>query len=174
VNSPDTAVYYTFSTISQTLAGAIALLAAFVLYRLQSLNAEIHVSANHLRTFASGNTRHWMDIALLEGRDDKILTLAGAAEPGTFAGIGGEQIKASQTRLAAVRAHKGELSNRFWTALALTVPLVAFSVAVLSITPVLARPLQTIALAVGVVWSWACLASYVFVVKSALADAAQQ
>jgi hypothetical protein len=31
----DTALYYTFSTISQTLAGAIALLGAFVLYRFQ-------------------------------------------------------------------------------------------------------------------------------------------
>lgn len=35
------ALFYTFSTISQTLAGAIALLGAFVLYRLQSLNLEI-------------------------------------------------------------------------------------------------------------------------------------
>lgn len=31
----DTALYYTFSTVSQTLAGAIAFLGAFVLYRLQ-------------------------------------------------------------------------------------------------------------------------------------------
>lgn len=37
----ENALYYTFSTISQTLAGAIALLAAFVLYRLSLLNEEM-------------------------------------------------------------------------------------------------------------------------------------
>lgn len=37
----ETTLYYTFSTISQTLAGAIALLAAFVLYRIQLLNSEM-------------------------------------------------------------------------------------------------------------------------------------
>jgi hypothetical protein len=34
----DTALYYTFSTISQTLAGALGLLAAFVITRAASLN----------------------------------------------------------------------------------------------------------------------------------------
>ena len=37
----DNTIFYTFSTIAQTLAGAIALLGAFVLYRLQSLGSEI-------------------------------------------------------------------------------------------------------------------------------------
>jgi hypothetical protein len=41
-------VFYTFSTISQTLAGAIALLGAFVLYRLQSLSSEIEKDARNL------------------------------------------------------------------------------------------------------------------------------
>ncbi|SRR6266478_2533715 len=45
-------VFYTFSTIAQTLAGAIALLGAFVLYRLQSLSSDIErdshtVELNH-------------------------------------------------------------------------------------------------------------------------------
>jgi hypothetical protein len=34
----ETALYYTFSTIAQTLAGAFAILAAFVLFKIQSLN----------------------------------------------------------------------------------------------------------------------------------------
>ena len=34
-------LYYTFSTIAQALAAAIALLGAFVLFRLQTLTAEI-------------------------------------------------------------------------------------------------------------------------------------
>ena len=35
MTSMDNALYYTFSTIAQTLGGAIALLGAFVFYRLQ-------------------------------------------------------------------------------------------------------------------------------------------
>lgn len=139
MNATDTAVYYTFSTISQTLGGAIALLAAFVLYRFQLSNTEMEASASHIRTFASGNTRHWMEVAYLEGRPDKVLTLAASAEPGTFAGIGHEQIKASQTRLAALQALRSALSRRFAFALVSTVTLVGFSVLVLSITPLLAR-----------------------------------
>lgn len=41
VEFSETALYYTFSTIAQTLAGGIALLAAFVLYRLNILNEEM-------------------------------------------------------------------------------------------------------------------------------------
>jgi hypothetical protein len=40
VEFSETALYYTFSTIAQTLAGLFALLAAFVLYRLSILNDE--------------------------------------------------------------------------------------------------------------------------------------
>ena len=165
----DTAVYYTFSTIAQALAGAIALLAAFVLYRFQLLNGEMERSAAHVRGFASGNTRHWMDIALLEGRPEEMLAIAAHAESGTLAGIGQEQIKASQTRLAALQSRKACLSRRFWVALGLTAALVAFAVLVLSLTPCIARAqLLGTALAAGVIWCWACLASYVMVVKIAL------
>lgn len=41
VEFSETALYYTFSTIAQTLAGLFALLAAFVLYRLSILNDEM-------------------------------------------------------------------------------------------------------------------------------------
>lgn len=37
----ENALFYTFSTIAQTLGGAIALLGAFVLYRLQSISNEL-------------------------------------------------------------------------------------------------------------------------------------
>ncbi len=35
----ETALYYTFSTIAQTLAGAFGILGAFVLYRLQGIKS---------------------------------------------------------------------------------------------------------------------------------------
>lgn len=42
------ALYYTFSTIAQTLAGAMALLAAFLLYRLQTLNQGMYEDAERI------------------------------------------------------------------------------------------------------------------------------
>jgi len=41
----ETALFYTFSTIPQVLAAAIAMLAAFVLYRLQTINKQIEESS---------------------------------------------------------------------------------------------------------------------------------
>ena len=41
-------IFYTFSTIAQTLAGAIALLGAFVLYRLQSLRSDIEIDSGEI------------------------------------------------------------------------------------------------------------------------------
>ncbi len=38
----ENALFYTFSTIAQTLAAAIALLGAFALYRLQSIGGLLH------------------------------------------------------------------------------------------------------------------------------------
>src|SRR5215213_4593110 len=96
MNPPDTAIYYTFSTISQSLAGAIALLAAFVLYRFQLLDIEIQGSTSHLRTFATGDTRQQMDVAMAAGRHDKILELAVGA-PNSFVGVSSEEIDASRT-----------------------------------------------------------------------------
>ena len=55
-------VFYTFSTIAQTLAGAIALLGAFVLYRLQALRSEIERPAeafgnNYVAGISEGRVR---------------------------------------------------------------------------------------------------------------------
>ena len=41
-------IFYTFSTIAQTLAGAFALLGAFVLYRLQSLRSDIERDSSEI------------------------------------------------------------------------------------------------------------------------------
>lgn len=41
----DTALYYTLSTVAQALAGAIALLAAFALYRLAAMDANLREGA---------------------------------------------------------------------------------------------------------------------------------
>jgi hypothetical protein len=45
----DTTLYYTFSTIAQSLAGAIAFLGAFVLFRLQSIAVQLRSSTDLIR-----------------------------------------------------------------------------------------------------------------------------
>jgi len=45
----ENALYYTLSTIAQTLAGALAILVAAVLFRLSSLSKERELAADILR-----------------------------------------------------------------------------------------------------------------------------
>jgi len=166
----ETAVYYTFSTISQTLGSAIALLAAFVLYRLQLSNAEIQAIADDFRTRATGNLRVWMEKAYFAGDPEKVLDLASTRDQGGITGLGDDQVRASQERLRDLRMHRATLVRRFGVSLLLTVVLIGFSMLALSITPRVEKAgISGELLSIGLLWSWLCLASYVLVVKSALA-----
>jgi len=48
----ETALYYTLSTIAQTLAGALAILVAAVLFKLSSLTKERELAADTFRAFS--------------------------------------------------------------------------------------------------------------------------
>src|SRR5260370_15894058 len=48
----ETALYYTLSTIAQTLAGALAILVAAVLFKLSSLSKEQELAADSLRKYS--------------------------------------------------------------------------------------------------------------------------
>jgi hypothetical protein len=73
--------FYTFSTISQTLAGAIALLAGFVLYRLQMLNNDIGNLGERLADWVDGIIQRKSNelpgkALFLEGKYSDLLELA--------------------------------------------------------------------------------------------------
>jgi hypothetical protein len=55
----DTTLYYTFSTIAQALAGAVALLGAFVLYKLQSIDRELNDAVDTI-------SMPWQDDAVIQ------------------------------------------------------------------------------------------------------------
>jgi hypothetical protein len=55
VNGLDTTLYYTFSTISQTLAGALGLLAAFIIIRIGAFNLLLHDHAHDLYESVGGD-----------------------------------------------------------------------------------------------------------------------
>lgn len=165
----ETTLYYTFSTISQTLAGAVALLAGFVLYRFQALNAEMDTSAKLVFTSAIGHVRDQMNRAMLGGDLVKVLELASTAHREDFVGIGEGEIGGIQERLRFVLARRQEIYDRMIQSLFVTMALVGFSVLVLSTTPNLDRwGWGGWTLVVGVLWCWACLGSYVRVLKCAL------
>jgi hypothetical protein len=75
VNGLDTTRYYTFSRISQTLAGALGLLAAFVIIRISAFNLLLHDHARDLYASVGGDElarQHYGDKpALLKWFRDK-------------------------------------------------------------------------------------------------------
>jgi hypothetical protein len=164
------ALFYTFSTIAQALAGAITLLAAFVLYRLQSLRAEIADDSEHISgTYSVAASRYDANIAeqirLLyrEGRHAEVLAFRSATPPSPE--IYAAELE--QIRLRANLDRYSKLLRAFTMSLALTVGLIAASVIALALSPKL---LETscraiIALGVGVAWFCLCLLTYVSVIR---------
>jgi hypothetical protein len=70
----DTAVYYTFSTIAQTLGALVGLLGAFALFRMQSLDGQIRTLCIHV-AHAVGQPSELFDLINNEdfGQFDKAL-----------------------------------------------------------------------------------------------------
>src|SRR5437763_1132352 len=127
----ETALYYTFSTIAQTLAAAIALLAAFLLYRLQTIAHAIDQHVNKLVQFFGGQERLDLDELDAQGKHDEFL--AYSRQHHTPAVV--EHVRIPHLRLAALLTYRRAIFRTFYFSLWLTVGLVAGSVAVLVFTP---------------------------------------
>ena len=82
----DSALYYTFSTIAQALAAAIALLGAFTLYRLQLLVASMLEAAAILRTHTSAN-RSGIDAAYIVADYTKVFELVRTFQAALLASV---------------------------------------------------------------------------------------
>src|SRR6202021_1555486 len=70
------AILYTFSTIAQALGGAFALLAAFVLYRFQSLDKVVDEHAGSVRGILSAHREdniQWFDTLRAQGKFQELL-----------------------------------------------------------------------------------------------------
>jgi hypothetical protein len=170
-------IFYTFSTIAQTLAGAIALLGAFVLYRLQSLRtaieqesfetAELYARAN---AFLVGDQdpRQWHRT----GAYCRIAKLPqGIDMPCSFADPAA--VHRLQSRLRGHCAHQKKLLKQFKFALRLTGWLILFAVGALVAAELIAPwgwPGCWLVLLCGFGWFGACIRSYVRLVRLALDD----
>jgi hypothetical protein len=161
----ENALLYTFSTIAQTLGGAIALLSAFVLYRFQSLDSIFEKEAKVLRTDFAMRNGNVAEFDQLESVGDYQRIL--------------EIVKAQGERLLSIPAfkrlkhgihQKAKITDAFMAAVSSTGAGMMLSIIVLPVTHiVVARPLACdFLLLVGVLIFGVCIWMYWLVVSVAL------
>ena len=169
----DTALYYTFSTIAQTLAGGIALLGAFVLYRFQLLAGSIEDTSEYLRKEFKSRSRELhnkIDQAKFDREYDLVYKFSQSysAEEIDLPTI--QKYYSARSRLGAMQGHRKILFRYFNFSLIATVLLILASALVLIFTPRLYMKncSVTVIFVVGAIWFAVCLFSFVAVLRKAL------
>jgi hypothetical protein len=165
-------LYYTFSTIAQTLAGAIALLGAFILYRLQKLNNGLDDHAKFIRKqYSEEEDLVFLNSFIVKGEYKKFLKYT-RAKP---VAVSSDQEQQSyltdvQAKMQELLVLRKSLIRSFTVSLILTVTLIGSSVIALAVTPSLnARgDLRSASLVLAIVWFFACLISYVSLLRKSL------
>ncbi len=130
----ENALYYTFSTIAQALAAAIALLGAFTLYRLQLLQAAMLEAAAILKSHTSAN-RAEIDAAYIVADYNRVFELVRAADAKSKL----TEIRAGLEKFARLLAEKRAVLQSFQVALVASVLVILASVIVLSFAPLIVR-----------------------------------
>jgi hypothetical protein len=135
----ENACYYTFSTVSQTLAGAFGFLVAVVLYQLQGLRTEVlgtFKTAIGRRTFPTIEKKQEITDAILS--EDHIRACNILDETPLNAGVSTEiEMGDKQGReiLRVMTLKMVEIRRRMRTALRLTGITIGLSLVLLTITP---------------------------------------
>lgn len=168
-------LYYTFSTIAQTLAGAIALLGAFILYRLQKLNNGLDDHAKFIRKqYSEEEDLISLNSFIVKGEYKKFLKYIRAKPIGVASDAATDESQSYltdvQLKMQELLVLRKSLIRSFTVSLLLTVSLIAVSVILLAVTPSLnARSdLRSGSLVVAIVWFLACLISYVSLLRKSL------
>ena len=173
MNDWSTTLNYTFSTISQTLAGAVGLLAAFVIIRLGGIRASLHDKAvifhNHV-DHGDPSLEQEAYRLFAKGEDAALVRLC-RSQPGHWnAIVDGQHVSGAHLLVAEqLLAHMQSVLMRLWIALGLTAVTILGSVVVLSTAPiVLAWGVHREVLVGGVIATLVCLASYVEAIRHGL------
>lgn len=172
----DTALYYTFSTIAQTLAGGIALLGAFVLYRFQMLAGSIEDTSEYVRKefkSKSHELHNKIDQAKFDREYDLVHELSKSYSEGEIDPPTIQKYYSARSRLGSMLSHRKILFRYFKFSLIATVLLILASALVLIFTPRLYMKScsVTVIFAVGAIWFAVCLISFVKVLLKALGEA---
>lgn len=160
-----TTLYYLLSTIAQSLAAAIALLATFVLYRVQALNAETERREDALLDLGyETGVRTKAQDARLRGDVKGFLEITSVQITAP-----NEKVDYARRRLKALYRHEGSLMRTFWTSVLLTVGLIGASVVAISRVPeIVDRELYAVVIDATLWWFGACLLSYAWLLRAAL------
>lgn len=161
-------LYYTFSTIAQTLAAAIALLAAFALYRLQGLAEILAATSLRIEEAFVGEDHGTYQSLRVAARYSELRALMHEAE--ARADMKSEPVAARRRTFESALATAS--SVRFWLyiSLSLTVAVVLLSLIVLSRTHYIAQLVSApLVLTGGIVATAICLVAYVVLVRKAVA-----
>jgi hypothetical protein len=166
----ESALYYTFSTIAQTLAAAVALVSAFALYRLQSMNAEIAERSSTVAQFSSGAHAPAVRELHVHGRFHEVLESTEDFDPSATVELN-YQVSAARVRLGTLlaqrRALRRYLSLAFWLSGGL---LTSSLVAIASAPRIATVPHAAVAaLSLGILWFVLCIATYARLIWGALA-----
>jgi hypothetical protein len=109
----ETALYYTLSTIAQTLAGALAILVAVVLFKLASLSKAINTGMAVLRLIPMDLATIWPIL-----RDRGVSALAENVEKGCRFTIESDPKRRPALEAARVAHHDwGRINRRLYTVL---------------------------------------------------------
>ena len=167
----ESALYYTFSTIAQTLAAVITILGAFALYRLQAMNAEIAERSQTVAQAATGAERHQLRELHVHGKFEEMLAAAENIDHSKTVEFN-YQVTAARIRLGLLlaqrRSLRGYLNVAFW----LSAGLLTASLVVLATAPLITH-LQRgapIAETLGIIWFMLSLGVCARLIWSALAS----
>jgi hypothetical protein len=150
-------------------AGAIALLAGFVLYRLQLLNTDINSLAERLASWIDGIIQHKSgempgNNLFVESKYSKLLDLANQTP---IPQDNYYRAEAERERLAALLSHKTTFIRNFYVSLYLTAGLITVSIFTLIKTQSLSASCWASWILAGAVfWFSGCILSYLWLLHN--------
>jgi len=156
-------LYYCLSTIAQTLAGAFALMAAFVVFKLQFTIVQIGESARPVAR-AAGQFRLFRERRFQEVHNvsEAAISKVSSSKP---------YLATSRRELGRLLTSKSRLLRRFWLSTVSTGVTLVYSVISISLTDsVLARGCAAFVLFVAVGLFSICVISYACVLDAAVRD----
>ncbi|MGQ0442738.1 MAG: hypothetical protein ACT4OH_04725 [Methylophilaceae bacterium] len=167
----ENALFYTLSTIAQSLATAFALLGAFVLFRLQQLSASCDVAAAVVIKpyLPNSNARHLLAI----GQFAELVCYLNTQLPQQEARLQTHFYEATRNALVRSIAQRVSLLRQLIRAMLATGVVITSAVVGLAFTPKLALSPCTayIAFAIAVLALIACLMLYGKIILKATSDA---
>ena len=166
----ENALFYTFSTIPQVLAAAIALLAAFILYRLQATNSQIEEKSSTVQQLCTDQRTNGLWEFHVNEQYKEIYDGAIEFKPPDENDL--RLFDLHRTKLGKLLQFKKEILKSLNCSLIFTISLIIASILVLPFTPSI-KPNTCVTLIVffiGIIWFIISIISYGVLVRKIISD----